>query len=96
MPKEMIWSDSVPFVRNEKGDESPASEQPAGTGQPVYRRGVHVGWARERYVEVGVGVFSPSTEIGSESHYTSLDREGINRLIRSLRKARDAAFGSDA
>ena len=25
-----------------------------------------------------------------------LDRDGINRLIRSLRKARDRAFGSDA
>lgn len=26
----------------------------------------------------------------------SLDRAGINRLIRALRKARDAAYGSDA
>jgi hypothetical protein len=25
-----------------------------------------------------------------------LDRDGINRLIRTLRKARDAAFGADA
>ena len=25
-----------------------------------------------------------------------LDRDGINRLIRALRKARDAAYGSDA
>ncbi len=28
--------------------------------------------------------------------HVTLDREGINRLIRSLRKARDAAFGTDA
>lgn len=28
--------------------------------------------------------------------HTTLDREGINRLIRSLRKARDAAYGTDA
>ena len=26
----------------------------------------------------------------------TLDRAGINRLIRSLRKARDAAYGADA
>lgn len=28
--------------------------------------------------------------------YIQLDRAGLNRLIRTLRKARDAAFGSDA
>lgn len=28
--------------------------------------------------------------------YCQLDRAGINRLIRLLRKARDAAYGSDA
>lgn len=28
--------------------------------------------------------------------YIQLDRNGINRLIRTLRKARDAAYGSDA
>jgi hypothetical protein len=28
--------------------------------------------------------------------HVTLDRDGINRLIRALRRARDAAFGSDA
>lgn len=28
--------------------------------------------------------------------FATLDREGINRLIRVLRRARDAAFGADA
>lgn len=32
----------------------------------------------------------------SEGWYCQLDRNGINRLIRTLRKARDAAYGSDA
>lgn len=96
MPKEVIYSCTRPFVRDDEGHETPAQDQPPGTGQPVYQRGVHVGWSRDRYVEVGVGVFSPSTEIGSDAHYTDLDRDGINRLIRSLRKARDAAFGADA
>lgn len=31
-----------------------------------------------------------------EPRYIQLDRHGINRLIRSLRKARDDAFGKDA
>lgn len=96
MPKELIYSDSPAFVRDDEGHETRASEQPPGSGQAVYRRGVHVGWSRNQHAEIGVGVFSPATEIGSESHYTTLDREGINRLIRSLRKARDAAFGADA
>lgn len=28
--------------------------------------------------------------------YATLDRDGINRLIRALRRARDQAFGADA
>lgn len=28
--------------------------------------------------------------------FVTLDRDGINRMIRALRKARDAAFGADA
>lgn len=28
--------------------------------------------------------------------FVTLDREGLNRLIRSLRTARDAAYGKDA
>lgn len=28
--------------------------------------------------------------------HVTLDRDGLNRLIRALRKARDAAFGADA
>jgi hypothetical protein len=31
-----------------------------------------------------------------ESLFCDLDRDGINKLIRSLRKARDQAYGSDA
>lgn len=31
-----------------------------------------------------------------DAQYAGLDRPGVNRLIRLLRKARDAAFGADA
>ena len=49
-----------------------------------------------RFVEVGVASFDPAREQPSDGVFMSLDRDGINRLVRSLRKARDAAFGSDA
>lgn len=39
-------------------------------------------------IDVAGGVYS--------SLWATLDRDGINRLIRLLRKARDASFGSDA
>lgn len=31
-----------------------------------------------------------------EGWHVTLDRDGINRLIRALRRARDSAFGADA
>lgn len=31
-----------------------------------------------------------------DGFYVTLDREAVNRLIRALRKARDAAYGADA
>lgn len=37
-----------------------------------------------------------ATAAPHDGWYVQLDREGINRLIRSLRKARDAAYGTDA
>lgn len=66
-----------------------------GFSQPEYRY-VAVRWDRTGIVTVdtadaidrGVeGVFGP---------HVHLDRDGINRLIRALRKARDQAFGADA
>lgn len=53
---------------------------------------VHVGWQRgTEYVEVAT--IAPD---GQDLEQARLDRDGINRLIRCLRKARDAAYGSDA
>lgn len=96
MPKVITYSDQPAFVLRENGDELPASEQPPGTGQAVLRRGVHVGWSRNRYVEIGTATFEVSTEGVQSGHFVSLDREGCNQLIRSVRRARDAAFGRDA
>lgn len=60
---------------------------------------VEVGWTRNL---PGVSIASLNESVGDGPHdpargwFAHLDREGVNRLIRSLRKARDAAFGADA
>jgi hypothetical protein len=62
-----------------------------GTNLPPWR--FSVGWHHEgNDVQVGAGI-DDDYESGQFFH---LDRHEINRLIRTLRKARDAAFGSDA
>lgn len=96
MPKEITYSDNPAFMLQDDGSELPASEQPPGTGQAVLQRGVHVGWNRNKHVEVGVATFEISTESMHGGQFVSLDRDGCNRLIHSVRKARDAAFGKDA
>jgi hypothetical protein len=59
-----------------------------------------VGWGREsEHVQIATLAGGDYDEVGGNARpglYVQLDRAGINRLIRSLRKARDAAFGSDA
>lgn len=70
---------------------------------------MEVGWTRDRGVEVAtiqpgaqIAFMDPDTgkhlpmSTDRPGFWVDLDREGINRLIRALRKARDQAFGSDA
>lgn len=85
MPKELIYN---PNVLGGKTDE-------------VVEH-VAVGWSPERDVQIGLTV-SSRVELnidGKPSDFPSvwmdIDRAGINRLIHSLRKARDAAYGKDA
>lgn len=101
MPKEVIPSNTPPFYRTDDGGEhsvKSAAPLPEGTSTALYQRAIHVGWNRRQYVEVGVAVITPSTgELQhGEGHFTDLDREGCNRLIEAVRKARNAAFGRDA
>ncbi len=66
---------------------------------------VEVSWSPGAYVQVASvnpdsDLTLPGDAPGSPEQpftgwWVTLDREGINRLIRSLRKARDAAFGRD-
>ena len=64
---------------------------------------VKVGWDQHGSVQVGVGgphefQFTSLPEGVSSSYsdlWATMDRKGINDLIRHLRRARDAAFGRD-
>lgn len=60
---------------------------------------VHVGWnARDAggYVQLATlpGAGGDRGDVGCQ--FVDLNRDGINRLIRALRRARDSAFGADA
>lgn len=61
---------------------------------------VRVGWSKEaEHVEVAtVAPHALPLDLASEGNgwFVQLDRSGLNRLIRTLRKARDQAYGSDA
>ena len=62
---------------------------------------VKVGWSKESG-DIQIATVAPDgVELRGEhpesnGWFVNLDRSGINRLIRTLRKARDQAFGSDA
>lgn len=70
-----------------------ASSATGPDAPPPRRAEVH--WVKDMYagmrIEEGGGDL---VELRSLS--VDLDRDGINRLIRALRKARDQAFGADA
>lgn len=64
---------------------------------------VEVGWRRAPAGDVQVGVVNdssphtwPGTDAPFPGWFASLDRAGVNKLIRDLRRARDAAYGADA
>lgn len=69
---------------------------------------VEVGWRPGHEVQVATtnanspyrmetGPSSDSTEEGPfDGWHCTLDRDGINKLIKDLRRARDQAYGADA
>lgn len=86
MPKELIYS-------------APAL-QPGQTSSYVVEH-LAVGWQRNRHVQIGV-VHGPPAELTINGEradpglFMDLDRGQINRLIHTLRRARDQAYGPDA
>jgi hypothetical protein len=90
MPKELIYDESYGVRVPLDGPEGATS-----TLHLVSDAFLKVGWGRETS-HVQVAVCTDGDPDGMEAQHLSLDRAGINRLIRTLRKARDAAYGSDA
>ena len=90
MPRETVYG--VPF--------SSTAEEPAVEQVPV----VEVMWGRQGTVQIVSRVTDPyggrfGGETGEISYtdgmHVDLDRNGINTLIRNLRRARDQALGRD-
>jgi hypothetical protein len=60
---------------------------------------VVVGWEAGKDVQIGTTNAQSKLRLDDEPFngwFGTLDREGCNRLIRSVRLARDKAFGADA
>lgn len=104
MPKEIVQhykDDRVHAARPGKSGEHPASDG------YFYGKNLAVTWNRLGWVQLQVGQAhytqtqsNPDAfEIDSEEVVAvseELSREEINKLIRTLRRARDAAYGADA
>lgn len=84
MPKEVVYNSEI-FREH---DPSKASM-------------VELHWGRDSdYVQIATTVregstHEPVTEEVQAGWFINLDRKGINKLIRDLRKARDQSFGVD-
>lgn len=60
---------------------------------------VHVGWNPNGEVQIATLnplVEEPTPGSSERGWYGTYDRNGLNELIRTLRRARDAAYGADA
>lgn len=68
-------------------------------GREMNEPEVRVGWSRETgHVQLGTvmddeAVLQPTPE--GNGWFVTLDRAGINALVRHLRRARDQAYGRD-
>lgn len=100
MPKEIVKDDGGIYLKTADGNEYKAGSKEAKAlekkGVGKYRqRGVHVGWAKQQYVEIGVAEFNISNEEPTDGHFVTVDRAGLNRLIKSLKRAGRQVFGED-
>lgn len=61
--------------------------------------GVRLQWAKDSHLQLTVLPMlsgQPEESARDRAPWSSLDRQGVNALIRQLRQARDDAFGADA
>ena len=89
MPKEVVVQseDFAPREFNAAG-----TPMPSGFVEP--RHGLSVGWNKIGWVQIHM--FPHEWENTGDWTIVDLERDQINTLIRTLRKARDAAYGADA
>ena len=99
MPKEIVYDNSpngfnaiVSWSRGEHGSGyvqiATEMREPQTSDAPQNLRDLVLSWAGSSS--------DPEHAEGARGLWTTLDRAGINRLIRALRRARDQAFGADA
>lgn len=93
MPKEWIYSmdhgRSVPIVTD--GD----TENEKIELRKLDDDAIKLGWTKEG-MHVGLAIVDVAKDPeGFEARHINLNRDGINRLIRFLRRARDDAYGKD-
>lgn len=93
MPKEYIesaWFNKTAKQVNQDGTT---------TDVIVENTALKVGWnknAPDGYVEVAVTPCVGGLFEDQSAQHMQFDREGLNRAVRTLRRARDQAFGADA
>lgn len=106
MPKEYInnrWYGQTARSHAGCSDQGEPHCPPDCTGSALVAiddTAVKVGWSKEaEHVEIAVVSHrdrSDGSVPDAEAQHSQMDRDGLNRLIRILRKARDDAFGADA
>lgn len=89
MPKEVVVQSQEVALR-----EFNAAGTPMPSACTESQHGLSVGWNKVGWVQIHM--FPHGWESTGDWTIVDLDRGQINALIRTLRKARDAAFGSDA
>lgn len=89
MPKEYIYS----MDHGKKALLDGSDQEPEW--RVLDEDAIKLGWSKEGE-HVGMAVVDMAKDPdGFDAQYINLDRAGINRLIKFLRRARDDAFGRD-
>lgn len=69
--------------------------QHASDGVALDDSAVKVGWTKD-HDHVEIAIVRGEGEFDESAWHSQFDRNGLNILIRALRRARDDAFGKDA
>ena len=98
MPRENVYSDDTPYA-TEEGD--PLARSVVTLTWSKDHDTVQIVTQCVNLSDGGVYEEAPEEDLAGQriprayGNYVTLDRAGINRLVRNLRRARDQAFGRD-